>query len=122
MRFKQINKNRDFVRGYRRGDCYVFPELVVYVIRNRYGFVRTGITSSRKTGKAVKRNRARRVMRRALDRVGIDRSQSFDVILAARGRTAYCKSWQLVPLIEQRLRQSGIEDVKETVHDADKGI
>ena len=122
MRFKQINKNRDFIRGYKRGDCYVFPELVVYVLRNRYGEVRTGITSSRKTGKAVKRNRARRVMRRALDAVPFDRKQGYDIILAARGKTAHCKSTRLIPLIEQRLRSSGLIYDQETVSDADKGI
>jgi ribonuclease P protein component len=108
MKFKQIKKNREFVRGYKRGDCYIYPELVIYILKNSYGEIRTGITSSKKTGKAVKRNRARRVLRRALSRITFDRRQSFDIILVARGKTAHMKSYQITPLIKERMTRSGI--------------
>ena len=59
-------------------------------------------------GKAVKRNRARRVLRRALSRITFDRRQSFDIILVARGKTAHMKSYQITPLIKERMTRSGI--------------
>ena len=41
----------------------VSPVVVTYVLKNRAGTVRVGITTSKKIGGAVQRNRARRVIR-----------------------------------------------------------
>ena len=40
--------------------------MVLYVAKNRLGHTRIGLTATKKVGKAVQRNRARRVMRAAL--------------------------------------------------------
>ena len=60
MKLKAVNKNKEFLRAYRRGQSFVGSLVVVYVLKNRYGFTRFGVTSSKKIGNAVKRNRARR--------------------------------------------------------------
>ena len=66
MKYRVLNKNRDFVRIYARGKSYVHPHLVLYVAKNRLGRPRVGLTATKKVGGAVQRNRARRVMRAAL--------------------------------------------------------
>ena len=66
MRYRVLNKNRDFTRIYARGKSYVHPHLVLYVAKNRLGAPRIGLTATKKVGGAVQRNRARRVMRAAL--------------------------------------------------------
>ncbi len=113
MKFKAINENKDFVKGYRRGITTVSPLVVTYVLKNRYGFTRIGITASKKIGGAVQRNRARRVIRRAIASLNLDMSQSYDLIFVARGKTTRCKSWQVAPLIKQRLTESGVLNVIE---------
>ena len=108
MKFKAINKNTQFVRGYRKGKSFVTPLVVTYVVKNRYGYTRIGITASKKVGCAVKRNRARRVIREAVRSLGLDMTQGYDLIFVARSKTAKVKSYEITPLIENRLREAGV--------------
>ena len=108
MKFKSINQNKVFIRAYRKGVSTVTPLLVTYVLKNRYGHVRIGITSSKKIGGAVQRNRARRVIRAAVRSLNIDMNQGYDIIFVARSKTTRCKSWQLEPLIKKRLTDAGV--------------
>ncbi len=113
MKFKAINENKEFVRGYRKGASFVTPLAVVYVLKNRYGYMRIGITASKKIGGRVQRNRARRVIREAFRSLGVDMSQSYDIIFVARGRTTRCKSGEVTPLIKQALIEAGVLNDKE---------
>ena len=108
MKFKAINKNTEFVRGYRKGVSAVTPLVVTYVLKNRYGYTRIGITASKKVGCAVKRNRARRVIREAVRSLNLDMSQNYDIIFVARSKTARAKSYELPPMIEKRLTDAGV--------------
>ncbi len=95
--------NTDFRRAYKRGKCVRFPEVVVYINRNRTGEVRYGITSSKKIGNAVTRNRARRVIRAAFFSSDVPVKRGFDLVFVARSSTAACKSTELVPRIQKAL-------------------
>ena len=108
MKFKAINKNTEFIRGYKRGTSTVTPLFVSYVLKNRYGQTRIGITASKNVGCAVKRNRARRVIREALRSLDLDMSQNWDIILVARSKTARAKSYEVAPLLKQRLTEAGV--------------
>ena len=100
MKFTAINQNHDFVRGYKKGRCFVSGLVVVYVRRTNLGYARIGITSSKKIGKAVVRNRSRRVIREAVRQISPDMTQSLDMIFVARGRTAAAKSTQVAGRIK----------------------
>ena len=101
MKLKAVNKNKEFVRAYRRGESYVGSLVVLYVIKNnRYGHTRFGITSSKKIGNAVKRNRARRLIRESIRRLDIDTAQNLDLIFVPRGKTPYVKQ----PLVQAQLQ------------------
>ena len=54
MKFKSINKNSQFIRAYKKGQSFIYPSLVVYVMKQRYGGLRIGITSSKKIGGCVR--------------------------------------------------------------------
>jgi len=62
-----IKKNYEFARVYKKGRNYVGKVLILYVLRNQackdaeYNCI--GITTSKKTGKSVKRNRLKRLVR-----------------------------------------------------------
>ena len=58
MKYRVLNKNREFTRLYARGKSYVHPHLVLYVAKNRLGVTRVGLTATKKVGGAVQRNRS----------------------------------------------------------------
>lgn len=60
-----LNQNRDFLQLYKRGKKIVSPYLVIYVRKTRRSYNRLGITVGKKVGCAVKRNRAKRIIRQA---------------------------------------------------------
>ena len=58
-----LKENREFRRAYSRGKSYVSPDLVTYIIKNNNNNLRIGITTGKKIGKAVVRNRCKRRLR-----------------------------------------------------------
>lgn len=113
MKYQPIVRNNDFIRAYRRGKNLVHPQVVLYVNKNRRGCTRVGITASKKIGKAVVRNRARRVIRHALYQVLPQNAGSFDLVFVARGQTPHLKSTQLVPTLRKLLGRAGVETLPE---------
>lgn len=107
---QKIKENRDFHRAYRRGKCAVSPALITYAVVKRGGGLRVGITTSKKIGGAVKRNRARRVIRAALQSCMqyIGSGTSADVVFVARSATARLKSTEIADIMLGQLRETGV--------------
>lgn len=82
-----LNENRSFKRAYARGRYFVSPVLVTYCVKNGSKAGRFGITASKKIGKAVKRNRARRVIKEAYRSIFPRIKGGYDVVFVARGKT-----------------------------------
>ena len=62
-----LTENHEYKRVYARGKSAVRPALVLYCLRNKkVKQARVGITASKKIGNAVKRNRARRLLRESI--------------------------------------------------------
>lgn len=100
-------ENKDFRTLYYRGKSQVHPALVTYVRKNRLGVPRVGITTGKKLGKAVQRNRCRRVIREAF-RPLLPRVGGVDIVFVARTRTLNYKSTQLLPVMEKQLAALGV--------------
>jgi len=83
-----LNQNKDFRALYYRGKSRVAPVLVTYVRKNRYGCNRVGITTGKKIGKAVVRNRCRRLIREAYRLISPQIKGNWDIVFVARTRTA----------------------------------
>ena len=81
MKTVSIVENSDFKRAYYR--------------ENGRSYNRLGITTSKKIGNAVKRNRSRRVLRAAFLNLENNIKQGYDIILVARGKTPYAKSFEV---------------------------
>ena len=105
----KLNLNRDFRRLYGRGKCFVHPLLVTYIITNRKGSVRYGITTSKKVGCAVQRNRARRVIdaafRETLKSVEVSGA---DVVFVARTKTVEAKSQDIAAVMTKHFKLGGL--------------
>lgn len=108
MKYTTITGNRDFQRLYRRGRSCVSPGLVTYALKNKNNNLRIGITTSKKVGKAVRRNRSRRVIRAAFAGLGISQSAPYDIIFVARTRTAFLKSYEVQAAMREHLKTLGI--------------
>lgn len=71
---------------YSRAKNVVCRNIVVYLKRNRLGINRLGLTCTKTVGKAVERNRAKRLMKEAY-RLNEDKLQKgYDVVIVARTR------------------------------------
>ena len=82
--------NTQFKKLYRKGKSSVLPSVVVYAKPNGLKHNRLGITVSKKLGKAVIRNRAKRRLREVFRLTSAQMAQGYDFVLVARGRTATC--------------------------------
>lgn len=81
---------------------------MVYAVKNRAGFCRCGITTSKKIGNAVQRNRARRVISEALRTLDVELTGNYDIVLVARTRTIHQKSTAIGPIMEKAFKKLGL--------------
>lgn len=108
MKHTPLTRNNDFVRAYKKGRCFVHPLLVLYVNKNRTGKTRLGITASKKIGGAVQRNRARRVIRAAVQQVLPLQAGKNDIVLVARAQTTHVKSQQVAQALATLLKKANL--------------
>ena len=79
-----LNKNYEFQRLYKRGTSAPGAYFVLYARRNGKSINRLGITVSKKVGKAVQRNRAKRRLKE-LYRTSLHRLKiGYDIVIVAR--------------------------------------
>jgi ribonuclease P protein component len=69
---------------------------------------RIGITTSKKIGCAVKRNRARRIIREAYRQLKPEIIGGKDIIFVARSLTTRMKSTELLRVMREQLREAGV--------------
>lgn len=103
-----LNKNRDFRRLYSRGKSAVHPALVVYVMKNRAGFCRMGITAGKKVGNAVYRNRSKRIIREAYRQILPQLNGCYDLVFVARAKTPELKSDEVYTVMCKLMRRLGL--------------
>lgn len=101
-----LKENRAFSLVYRKGKNFVDQNLVTYVLKTNTKNVQIGITTSKKIGNAVKRARARRIIRAALQKMPSIREGNI-IVFVARTRTTFIKSTELEDVMKKHLRESG---------------
>ncbi len=110
MKSKTLKENKDFRRLYYRGRSQASSCLVTYIMPNRLGYSRIGITSGKKIGNAVKRNRARRVIRAAFSEYEDKLNNSYDIVFVARSRTPFVKTQKVSRQMENHFKELGVLD------------
>jgi len=103
-----LKLNKDFRRLYGRGQSLVSSVIVVYVMRNKLHINRLGITVSKKNGCAVVRNRVRRIIKEAYRLLEPNLKKGYDLVLVARGKTAFVKSTDVKKELNKLLSQKGM--------------
>lgn len=102
-----IKKDREFRFLFKKGDSIVTDAFVCYARESKRRVNRIGIVTGKKVGNAVKRSRARRVIREAfrlIDPLLREKTQKrYDFIFVARAKTPAMKSTQVYRQMENRL-------------------
>ena len=113
MKSQTLKENRDFRRLYNRGKSIASKTLVTYSMKNRSSFCRFGITTSKKIGNAVERNRSRRVIRAAYQELEPRISGNWDFVFVARGLTSRVKMQTVKKDMENHFKAMGVIDEKD---------
>lgn len=110
MKSQTLKQNKDFRRLYYRGKSKASDCLVTYAMKNRENICRIGITTSKKTGNAVERNRSRRVIRAAYSALEPSISGSYDFVFVARSKTSRVKMQTVLSQMEKQFKALGVLD------------
>lgn len=103
-----IKENKDFKRLYYRGKNLSADCVALYWRRTGLPGCRLGITVSSRVGKAVVRNRVRRLIRESY-RLMEDRvSSGFDMVIVARSKAVGANFERVSSALEKVLVKSGI--------------
>ena len=95
---------------YYRGESKAASCLVTYASKKKRGATRYGITTSKKIGNAVRRNRSRRVIRAAFAQLEPRINGKWDFVFVARGKTAEVKMNEVLTQMEKQLTALGVID------------
>lgn len=98
-----IKSNKDFMRAYKKGKFTANKFISVYYVPNRSPYNRIGITTSKKIGNAVARNRAKRIIRAAYRNSEKMFPIGFDIVFVARPDIISEKSTNIERFIKQRV-------------------
>lgn len=110
MKNQTLKQNKDFRRLYYRGESRADSCLVTYAQKKRGGKCRFGITTSKKIGNAVNRNRARRVIRVAYQQLEPKINGSWDFVFVARSKTAHVKMDLVLEDMKKHFLSIGVID------------
>ncbi len=100
-----IKKDKEFRFLFNKGESIVSYAFICYVRENKRRVNRIGIVTGKKIGNAVKRNRARRVIREAFrliePRLREQSQKRYDFIFVARAKTTELKTDKLYSLMNK---------------------
>lgn len=107
---KALTENADFRRTYYKGKSVVTPFVVIYYRKNNQNYNRLGITVTKKIGNAVKRNRARRIIKEAYRELEKSLKTGYDFVLVARGKTPFIKMADVKAALNRCFEDRNIKD------------
>ncbi len=104
----RLTRSTDFKRVRRFGKSYAHPLVVLIVQPNDSPAVRVGVTAGKTVGSAVRRNRAKRLLRAAMQRLLPDLAPGSDILLIARQPLAESTLQQAQSALQALLRRAGL--------------
>ena len=80
----RLTRSTDFKRVRRSGKSYAHPLVVLYALKSDQAGVRVGVSAGLAVGNAVRRNRAKRLLRAAMNGLLPQTALGSDLLLIAR--------------------------------------
>ena len=112
MKGQTLKENKDFRRLYYRGKNRAGSLLVTYAMKNKKGFNAYGITTGKKIGGAVERNRARRIIRVSFSNLEKEIEGSWDFVFVARTKSSVVKEQELEAQMRAQFVELGVINEK----------
>jgi ribonuclease P protein component len=104
----RLTSSTEFRRVRREGKSYAHPLSILITCANGRAISRFGITASKSIGNAVRRNKAKRLLREALRGLMPSISDGWDVILIARSKLLDADWQQIQTAISSLLRRADL--------------
>ena len=101
MKIETLKLNKEFKRMYYRASFAAHPLIVTYISKKKQKNIRYGITAGKKAGNAVKRNRARRIIRAAFLGLAAELPAGYDFVFVAREKTYGAKSTDIAKVMRK---------------------
>jgi len=115
---EKLNKSTDIKRVKQEGKAFLHPLVVLILHPNSTIPFRYCVSTGRAIGNAVKRNRAKRILKEAL--YNLNRNYSFnahtvgwDILIIARQPIIHSKTTFLIPVLESLFMRSGLIQKKQ---------
>jgi ribonuclease P protein component len=104
----RLTRSTDFKRVRRSGKSYAHPLVVLYVLKSDQAGVRVGVSAGLAVGNAVKRNRAKRLLRAAMNGLLEQTVQGSDLLLIARSPLPAADLLQTLAALTNLLKRAGL--------------
>jgi ribonuclease P protein component len=104
----RLRRDADFARLRREGRAYHSRWMVLSVAANGLAHNRYGFVTSKQVGKAVQRNRVRRVLRAAIRALHPRLYSGYDVVLIARQALAQEPYTAVLRIVGNQVQQAGL--------------
>lgn len=109
----RLTRSVDFERVRRTGKSYPHPFFVLVSLQNGLDQPRVGVSAGRSVGGAVIRNRAKRLLRAAVDSLWPSLRPGYDLVLLARKPLPDAGYWKTRGALEQQLKRAGLVQPQE---------
>lgn len=104
----RLTRSEDFKRVRRSGRSYAHPLLVLAAQAGNEGQLHVGVAASRTLGTAVKRNRAKRLLREAIRTLLPMLPTGWDIVLIARPPLVSCTVFEVREALLVLLRRASL--------------
>jgi ribonuclease P protein component len=104
----RLTRSTDFKRVRRSGKSYAHPLVVLYALKSDQAGVRVGVSAGLAVGNAVKRNRAKRLLRAAMSELLPETVPGSDLLLIARSPLPAADVQQTRSALSSVLERAGL--------------
>jgi len=104
----RLRRQADFERVRKEGRSWPHPLLVLVALPNGLDYTRVGVTASRRVGRAVDRNRAKRLLRESARHLYHLVPPGWDLVLIARREILSAREPQVREALGRLLERAGL--------------